>query len=144
MEKSLKQEIEQRIKQSKDKKINDKASLVARILGTNTPINERDQEGSNSLFEGKVLHIEDYYSILRAGDGDSFACSTEIKYHGNVVYKQGGGTVYSYIPGPWERSLNRLYEGALAEEKLIQASQTQENKTKRRKDETEERKKWGL
>lgn len=140
---NLDSKIEGRKKQAERKKIEEKADLVAKTLGK-VRILEGNEEGYISCYQGNNLKIDSRFIIAHAHDGDSLAFGTEVIYRGKGVYHSGGGTLYSYIPGSWERTLNRLYSEAkpLAEEK--ETRKQEEIKAEQKKKENEVRSRWGL
>lgn len=140
--KSLADQIKERKKGMKDKNINGKACYIATLLGhkTNKYDSRSGCEETWHIFENENFRIEDYG--ISCTDAGGF--HREVKYKGKVVFYMSGGGEESFIPGEWEKELNRLY--ALAQRRDRKAKKEEEAEIKRIQAarEKEERKKWGL
>ena len=141
---SLDEQIEARREQAKDRKISEKAAVVARHLGSYDSLDEPNKGGHKSLYEQGNLRIEDSFSFEDLGDGLCAAAGSSIIYKGKVVFAEGGATICSYIPGPWEGILTKLYNRA----KLIADEEREERRRETVRKEGEKgdqkRSRWGL
>jgi len=138
---SLDEQIEERREQAKDRRIREKAAVVARHLGSYDSWDKPGENGHKSLYEQDGLRIEDSSFFEDGGDGCVTGEGLGIIYRGKVVFVEGGSTICSYIPGPWEGILTKLYNRA----KLI-AYEERRRETARKKGESgdQERSRWGL
>lgn len=141
---SLDEQIEARIEQAEYKRIRERAAVVARHLGSYNSWDNPGEWGYNSLYERGNLRIEDSSFFEDDGDGSVAGVDSSITYRGEVVFVGGGSTIHSYIPGPWEGILTKLYKKA----KLIANEKHEERRreTAREKGESgdQERSRWGL
>ncbi len=95
----LEEQIKQREKQAEDRQIGEKAGFVAMYLGKTTETSNHERQSRLSLYRGGDLAIEDDDFFVDGSDGGLGGFGTEISYKGRQVFKTGGGTLYSYIPG---------------------------------------------
>ena len=141
---SLDEKIKARIERAKDGRISEKAAVVARYLGSYDSWDKPGEKGHKSLYERGNLRIKDSSFFEDGGDGSVAGAGLGITYRGEVVFVEGGSTIRSYIPGPWEVILDELYDRA----KLIAYEESEERRreTARKKGERgdQERLKWGL
>ncbi len=103
--KTLEDQVNARIQEAKDKEIDHKAGVITRTLG------ETDERSimRGASYQSKTLGIETY-SVFGY---EEFGHGTMISFKGKCVFDQGGQTVYSYIPGSWTKTIDRLYKTAL-------------------------------
>ena len=144
----LKQQIKQREEQAKERNITGKLYDVARYLGSHTSLEKNEghfrTEGNRYTFSEKSLSIETEFGSVSGSDGPAGFSSDKIHFRGREVYSSGGGQLYSYIPGIWERTLNRLHKSALVKQEELGAQANAERATQKAKAESAEREKWGL
>lgn len=147
MNKSLESKIEERKKQAEKRKVHTKALMAARCLGEEHYHRTEDgsfEQTTYTFKDGNFL-ITNEYSISHGHDGDMGGGSTRIDYHNKTVFHEAGAGILSYIPGEdWEKKLNKLYNTAIK----VNKQQAQEEAKKRealvKKEEDEEKAKWGL
>jgi len=136
----LEAKIYDRMNQAKDRRIREKAAVIAQYLGKGYETTDEKKY----TFKGSNFLIKDDYKIYRDHDGPMAGFGTNIYYKGQQVYKEGGGQIHSYIPGDWEETLNQLYSKA---EKAMEQKEREEKtrlKKEQKKKEEELRAKWGL
>lgn len=141
---SLDEQIETRREQAKDRRIREKAAVVARHLGSYDSWDKPGENGHRSLYEVGNFIIKDSSFFEDGGDGSVAGADSGITYKGKVVFVEVGSTIRSYIPGPWEEILTRLYNRA----KIIAYEEREERRREiaRKKGESgdQERSRWGL
>lgn len=141
---SLDEQIEERIEQAEDGGILKMAAVVARHLGHYDSWNKPGDGGHESLYGQGDLRIKDFSFFEAGGDGIVAGVGLSITYRGEVVFVEDGSTICSYIPGPWEVILTKLYKRA----KPIADGEHEERRREiaRKKGERgdQERLKWGL
>jgi hypothetical protein len=137
---TLQEQIAARQKQADERKIDEKASFVAKHLG-----DFREQEGDwSASYKDDLFEISARAGVVRAHDGDLGFCGTDVKFMGEIVYAQGGGTVSSFIPGAWEEELEALHAEAVPKAKASARAAERKRKTNAAVSDAIERKKWGL
>lgn len=136
----LEAKINERRKQAKDRRIREKAAVIAKYLGNG---HETTDEGEYT-FKGSNFLIKDNYKVYHDHDGPMAGFGTNIYYKGQQVYDEGGGQIYSYIPGDWEKTLNQLY--SKAEKAKGQKEREEKSRLKKGQEKKEEelKTKWGL
>ena len=141
---SLDEQIEARIKQAEVEGIGKKVAVVARHLGSYDSWDNPGEGGHESFYEVGNLKIEDSSFFEDGGDGSVAGAGSSITYRGEVVFEKDGSIICSYIPGPWEGILTKLYDRA----KLIADEEHEERRREiaRKKGERgdQERSRWGL
>ncbi len=144
MEENLKQQIEERKQEAEKKDIEGRACLIARSLGLGRSLNDGyHTEGDEYTFERDNLFIQTSFGSV-GGDGAIAFGGTTIEYQGQVVFKEGGGTLHSYIPGNWEQLLDNLHaEGLAQREKHLALEKKKRDEAAENKDQ-ETRTQWGL
>lgn len=140
MDKTLEAKIEERKKQAKDRQIHEKARDIAKYLGQGYETTDERQY----TFEGSDLLIMDDFKVVHGSDGSMAGFGTNIYYKGEQVYKDGGGQIYSYIPGRWEETFNKLYSKAEKARKKKEKEEKPRLEKERRKKEKKIKAKWGL
>lgn len=144
MKDKLKQQIKEREQEAKDKDIRWKAERVARSLGSHRSLKGPNQEGDEYTFKRQGLHIKDMFGIGGLNDGGMAFSGTTIEYQDQEVFNEGGGTLYSYIPGEWEAVLDSLQPEALTrreERFMLEKKKREEEEAKKDQDTSA---KWGL
>ena len=141
---SLDEQIESRREQAKDRRIRERAAVVARYLGSYSSWDEVSKKGHKSFYEQGNLRITDSFSFEDSGDGGGVASGSSITYKGNVVFEEGGSTIRSYVPGSWEGLLTRLYDKAMLIANKKSEEISAEATRKERESEDQEKSRWGL
>lgn len=141
---SIDEKIEARKKQAEEKEIDRKASFVARYLGNTEELDTHRKVDRTSIYKRNNFLIYDSDGHVNGSDGLMGYSGTKITYKNEVVYNRGGGTLYSYIPGPWEGQLTKLFNKAqpIAEEKNKQDEQNARDE--KRREDKEKGAKFGL
>jgi len=136
----LESKINERRKQAKDKRIREKAAVIAKYLGKGFETTDE----SDYTFKGSNFSIKDNYKVYYDHDGPMAGFGTNIYYKGQQVYKEGGGQIDSYIPGDWEKILNQLYTKA---EKVMEQKEKEKAAQLKKEQKEEEagiKAEWGL
>ena len=141
---SLQDQIAQRKKQAEERDIHIKAWAVARYLGSHTSLNHNNTSGDRYDFEGFGLKIECSSGEVSGSDGSMGFSGLDVHCEGNLVFKQGGGTLSTYVPGKWEEVLDTLQPKASEKRLLLEKQEKQNEEMRQKAKEDEERKKWGL
>lgn len=141
---SLDEQIEARIEQAEDRKIKEKAAVVARHLGSYDYWDKPGERGYKSIYERGNFRIEDSSFFEDSGDGSVAGAGSSITYRGKVVFVEGGSTICSYIPGPWEGILTKLYKRAKLIANEEHGERRREMARKKGEREDQERPRWGL
>ncbi len=133
---TLEQQIEERRRAARDKRIKDKARDVAHVLGEKTG----DDWKYKNVFAQDRLRIEYDYEY----NDDGTNPTTVITFCGKEVFRADEFQVLCYIPGAWEERLEALHGDTnrtrKQDEKRHEARQAAAEKAA----EAAERKKWGL
>lgn len=137
---ALKEQIEARTKESRDKDIDGKARTIARALGST----RGDDDGHTSTFKDPLFEIEAGGGVIRAHDGDMGWSCTVVQFNGTPVYEERGLTISTFIPGEWEEPFNALYARARVREEELALQERAKLDRERQEKETQERAKWGL
>lgn len=142
---SLAAQIQQRKKQAEDRGISSKAYRVARYLGLHVSLDDRNgTSGNKYTFVDSNFKIEHRNGEISGSDGAMGFVGLDIHYKLSPVFVEGGGTLYTYIPGKWEKELDALQAKAEEAQKLSEKRKKENSKIKQQEKEKEERKKWGL
>lgn len=146
MDKDLESKIEERKKQAEKKKIYDKAWMVATYLGDRSYYRTEcgSLEQTTHTFKNDNFLITDQYTESHGSDGSMGGRSIDIEYKGKKVYKGTSGGLLSYIPGDWEKKLNGLYGKAVKTIKEKEKEEKAKKENLAKKEEDEEKAKWGL
>jgi len=143
MTENLDSKIEERKKQARKRHIREKTELVADTFGTFSSRND----GSSrqwAHYNGRNLEIETSNFTIHVGNEDAGGYGATVIYRGETVYSEGGGTIYSYIPGAWEKILTKLYNQAKhIAEKSSRDTEAEKREIQRAK-EREVENRWGL
>ena len=145
--------IQERRREAIDKNICEKADVVAKYLGRNNrPMNNvysflfnEDGIGISIYF-----HSNESYTFCGRPIRDGSWRETKVSFKKEVVFSEKYGDytseqgITTFIPGKWERRLDRLYKKAL----VVEEEQIQKQR-QRKKDEAvavdqKKRKQWGL
>ena len=140
MDKDLEQKIAERKKQTEERKITQKSCIVARTFGSGEPVYGADDGDGKDLI-GRDYHFENAEIHIRADyDGYTQIFYEKQKSQRKLVFQHSHKHTVSYIPGPWEETLENLYKEVLKKEEQIKKQQQNEAHKK----ELEERARWGL
>ncbi len=137
---TLKDRIEARKQEAKDKKIGDKAQLVANVLGSQNTKRVHGGTEYTGEFSNDSFRINWEFVSLMDGCGGG----TEIRYKGSLVFHEGGGDIHSYIPGAWEGPFEALYLQALELQPKRAAIAAAKNAAEIDEHQAETAKKFGL
>jgi len=145
MSKTLEQQVEERKQQAKDRQISHKASSVAFFLGgTHSLDNREGRTGERSCYDKAGIRIESESGEVSSHDGSMGFQGLSIKYQGVSVFEEGGLSITTYVPGPWEEELDRLYKKAEAVAKQRAEDEADAARKKEAQKEADTRKNWGL
>lgn len=142
--KSLNEQVAARICEAERKKIGQIAWTIASALGTHRSLNEDRVTGDEYTFERSGLKIHYSSGTISGSDGDAWFCGTKIFFSNALVFHQGGGTIYSYIPGAWEKKLVALHAKAVIAQKKQDRKKEKEAAAAQAKKDGETRAHWGL
>ena len=117
----VKELVEKRIKQAKQRKIWDKAWYVSEVLGTKISksfsfINKNIEISNNEDFQKDYYPPTHHISIYKFKYDKSWMDGEPLK---ELVFKADGSfgnvvdEIKTYVPGNWEKELNTLYKKAL-------------------------------
>ena len=137
----LETKIEERKKEAEDKKISMKAGIIAKYLGSGGETYDRGMTTTEYNFNNNKFSINDVMHVSNDGGG---GCGTSVEFNGNVVYRDGGGNVHSFVPGNWEKSFNGLYGRAVQTMNLKNAKEKVQQRKMKSESEKELKKNWGL
>lgn len=137
MANKLMEQINERIKEAAEKRIGDKASTIARVLGTGNSTIGENKEVRISSYRSGELEVKDYFSLVSDAEGKTCDLSTTVTYGNQVVFERGRFGTLSYVPGNWETPFNNLYSEANS---VIQKQRDAEKAEK----EAELKTRWGL
>jgi len=137
---TLDDEIVARINEAKEKNISSKAGNIARYLGLGGTTHANGVESTEYNYSGNGFEINS--SIAIGHDCGGFG--TSVKFAGNDVYRMGGGTIYTYVPGEWLSEFESLYTQSLAAGEIARADQKRKDDSKILNEELELRDRWGL
>ena len=144
MDEQLKRQIEKRKAEAREKKIREKAGVIARGLGQDDSRRYGRDEITEFLYDEKPFEIKHYLALSSEGRGKILGRSISVKFNGKEVYEVSGINIKSYIPGEWEKLFNDLYERAIPEEEKREVVVREQNEIKRKDEKARERMKWGL
>jgi hypothetical protein len=155
--KTLEEKIEERQQQAEQRDIFGKAMLVAKMLGSvdnSTRIQTRDTKSLTHVFNDKASSLavrhtfeEQYISSNVDGSYTDTRRDLSITYKGNEVFRANGAvadSVYTYVPGPWEKNLDALQPAAIEKVREAQDRITHQETWKKAAAEKATRAKWGL
>ena len=112
MIRNLEKRIEERKQQARDRNIIGKAQAVAEKLGTFVQLENDDAREEGHRYENeslKVTRLEINAFPTHGFSGRNFV-STSVKYGGEERFYAENEEIKMYIPGNWERELNKLYK----------------------------------
>lgn len=140
MAKTLEEKIEERKQQAQKRNIIEKAGAVAERVGT--PVKRdyaEDATERGHCYESGLLKVSKLQIIAfptHSFSGREFN-SVSVVYNGKVRFRSEDSEITSYIPGRWERELNKLYQKF-----SVQTKQTEDDYSKR--EQCEKATKFGL
>ncbi len=132
MDNDLKRLIEERIEDAINKGIDMKADSIAQFLGYGFTTSEYFDAKLSNRFEEKQFKIE---------SGESWR---NIVYDGNLVYESSDIEILSYVPGEWEKELEKLYTKSeeARQNKIIES--VEKEKRERTQEEEALKRRFGL
>lgn len=114
MKKTLEQRIRERIQQAQDRDIIQKANLVAQGLGEETTLKDDDDATVRGpVYESGSLEVSKLtvHAFGSQGFSGRDVVSITVNHFNQTVFQSDNGDIKAYIPGRWERRLDRLYAG---------------------------------
>lgn len=144
---TLEAAIARRKKEAERRDIGLKAMLIATSLGeSRSASSDRRVSGRRYTYENVRVHLRITHSsgVISSSDGDTAFFGTEVFFLGKLVYQEGGGDVLGYIPGKWERILNRLQPEVEKQEKRAAQEAARKASAAKAQRERDERYRWGL
>jgi len=117
MTRTLEEKIEERKKQASDRNIIGKISAVAEKFGAPVKLENDDAREEGYRYERgslKVTKLEVTAFGTHGFLGRNFV-STSVKYGGEERFYAEDKEIKMYIPGNWEKELNKLYKGFSAQ-----------------------------
>lgn len=143
---SLKIQIEKRIEEAQQKRISEKAQLIASTLGDPTIFRIEDFYGDEYTFTNECLKVQSSNGNWKERRGN---CTIpfyyrRIYYNNSLVFHNDEGNFCSYIPGEWEVEFNELVKQAEAKRPEVDIREADRRAREQHEIDERERRKWGL
>jgi len=141
---TLKEQVAARIKQADEEKIGFKARLIMRCLGDwQEDVPEPSGEKTSGEYQDTCFVMS--YMLYISDDGGA-GSNCEIKYNGEIVYKEGGLQVSIFKPNKrgWQKAFENLYARAQVEDQAQKDERAAERAQKVAAEEATQRNNFGL
>ena len=142
MNEELRRAIARRRQEATDKKINEKALLVAEQLGKQTRIDRHGTVGT--VYEFEMTKLKIVFRIETVAECLASTRFMAISYKEHPVFQKTDNIINGYVPGIWESTIEFFLPQA--EELRVERARAtaQKEAAATAEDERAERAKWGL